>query len=101
MLANDRAVRKRPPAMAQKSQMSQKSQMAQMSALALGNPAEPTADPRALAATIEDGQLMAVKEVRSAGVPWVEIAAAPGISGQAAWERRHEITAPVGSSSAS
>jgi hypothetical protein len=28
-------------------------------------------------------------------VPWAEIAAAAGISRQAAWERWHEMTAPL------
>ncbi len=52
-------------------------------------------DARALQQTIDEWQLLAVKGARLADVPWAEIAAAAGISRQAAWERWHEITAPL------
>ncbi len=58
-------------------------------------------DARALQQTIDEWQLLAVKGARMADVPWAEIAAAAGISRQAAWERWHEITAPLESPNAS
>lgn len=52
-------------------------------------------DARTLQRTVEDWQLLAVKGARMADVPWAEIAAAADISRQAAWERWHEMTAPL------
>jgi hypothetical protein len=48
--------------------------------------------------TCESTEFMTVKYARKAGLSWTEIAAALGVTRQAAWERWHEIdeTLPQG-----
>lgn len=53
-------------------------------------------DARGLIQTLEEWQIQAVIGARMADVSWAEIAAAAGVSRQAAWERWHEIAASYG-----
>jgi hypothetical protein len=50
---------------------------------------------RDLRTVLDDWEGQAVKGARIAGVPWAEVAQALGTTRQAAWERWHEVTAPL------